>query len=98
MSVGKVVIAVDASERTMDPLRLGEDFARLLQEPVVLFSAFPYAPLQDVEGEHEREAREEGQRILLELGATMDGVEVADARVVASNSPARELQRISEED
>jgi nucleotide-binding universal stress UspA family protein len=98
MAAKKIVVAVDASERTMDPVRLGEDFARLLDAPVVLFSAFPYAPLQDVDGTIERRARQEGRQILLEIGATMDGVEVADAQVVASNSPARELQRISEEE
>jgi hypothetical protein len=52
----------------MDSVRLGEDFARLLDAPVVLFSAFPYAPLQDLDGSHERQAREEGRQILLELG------------------------------
>jgi len=98
MAAKQIVVAVDASERTMDPVRLGEDFARLLGAPVVLFSAFPYAPLQDLEGQVERQARDDGRKILLELGATMDGIEVADAQVVASNSPARELQRISEED
>jgi nucleotide-binding universal stress UspA family protein len=82
----------------MDPVRLGEDFARLLDAPVVLFSAFPYVPLQDPSGSHERQARKEGRQTLLELGRMMNGVEVADAQVPASNSPARELQRISEED
>jgi len=98
MAAKKVVVAVDAGDRTMDSVRLGENFARLLNAPVVLFSAFPYVPLQDPSGSHEREAREEGRQTLLELGATMEGVEVADAQVPASNSPARELQRISEED
>ena len=98
MSAKNIVVAVDARERTMDPVCLGADFARLLDAPVVLFSAFPYAPLQDVEGAIERQAREEGRQILEEIGATLEGVQVTDAQVVASHSPARELQRISEQD
>lgn len=98
MAADKVVVAVDAGERTLDSISLGGDFARLLGAGVVLFSAFPYAPMEDLEGTYEREARAEGKRILLELGETLEGVEVTDAWVVASNSPARELQRISEQD
>ena len=98
MAERQVVVAVDASERTLDPVRLGADFARLLDASIILFSAFPYAPLQDLDGSHERKTREEGREILLELGATMEGLQVAEAQVVASNSPARELQRISEQD
>ncbi len=37
MDARTIVVAVDAGERTMDALRLGEDFARALEAPVVLF-------------------------------------------------------------
>src|SRR3712207_8237 len=94
----KIVVAVDAGERSMDPVRLGGDFARALDAPVALFSAFPYTPLQETEDARSRGVRDEARTILLEMGRTLDGVELAEAEVVASNSPARDLQRLSEQE
>jgi nucleotide-binding universal stress UspA family protein len=91
-----VLVALDAGDRSLDALRLGERFARMLDAPVLLFSAFPHALLQDPGDVEAKAIRGEARETLLELGATMDGVRVGDALVVASNSPARELQRLSE--
>jgi len=89
-----ILIAVDAGERTLDAVRLGETLARLTGVPVTLASVFAHIPF---ETDDQRAAREEARRTLLELGATMEGVTVADARVVEARSPARALQRMTEE-
>ena len=90
-----ILIAVDAGERTLDAVRLGELLARVSGLPAALATAFPRVPLG---GEPERELREEARQTLLELGGTMEGVTVADARVVDSHSPARALHDLSEEE
>lgn len=90
-----ILIAVDAGVRTLDAIRLGELLARVSGLPAALATAFPHVPLGD---DAERELREEARQTLLELGATMEGVDVVDARVVDSHSPARALQDLSEEE
>ena len=89
-----ILIAVDAGERTLDAVRLGERIARVSGLPVTLATAFSPVLLQ---GEAEAELREEARQTLLELGGTMEGVEIADARVVEALSPARALQDLSED-
>ena len=90
-----ILIAVDAGVRTLDAVRLGELLARVSGLPAALATAFPHVPLG---GEAESELREEARQTLLELGGTMEGVDVVDARVVDSHSPARALQDLSEEE
>jgi nucleotide-binding universal stress UspA family protein len=90
-----IVIAVDATDRSLDALALGKLLAGASQAPVVLVSIFPYHPLDDPAGEDLSRLREEAHEILREL-AEAAGVEVADAHVLASNLVARELQRVSE--
>jgi nucleotide-binding universal stress UspA family protein len=92
-----IVIAVDATERTLDALALGKLLADATDTPVVLFSVFPYDPLEDPAGEDLSRVREEARAILLEL-AESAAVEVADVQVVASNLVARELHRVTEQD
>jgi nucleotide-binding universal stress UspA family protein len=92
-----VVIAVDATQRSLDPLALGKVLADCSGAPVVLRSVFPYHPLADPTGEELRGVRDEAREILLQLGEEA-GVEVAKAHVVASNLAARELQRVTEEE
>ena len=89
-----ILIAVDAGVRTLDAVRLGELLARVSGLPAALATAFPHVPL---EGEPERELREEARQTLLELGGTLEGVDVADAYVVESRSPARALQDLTEQ-
>lgn len=92
-----VVIAVDATECSPDPLALGRLLAQATHAPAVLVTVFPYHPLADPSGDELTALREEARGILLEL-ARAEGVEVADVRVVAGNFAARELQRVTEQD
>jgi nucleotide-binding universal stress UspA family protein len=90
-----ILIAVDAGVRTLDAIRLGELLARVSGLPAALATAFPHVPLG---GQPEADMREEARKTLLELGATMVGVDVVDARVVDSHSPPRALHDLSEEE
>jgi nucleotide-binding universal stress UspA family protein len=92
-----IVIAVDATERSVDPLALGKLLADATRAPAVLVSVFPYDPLADPHGNELPRVREEAREILFELGEERR-VDVADAHVVASNLAARELQSITERD
>ena len=95
--IRNIVIAVDATERSVDPLALGKLLADAARSPAVLVSIFPYDPLADPHGNELPRVREEAREILLQLGDEQ-GVAVAEAQVVASNLAARELQSITERD
>lgn len=90
-----ILIAVDAGASTLDAVRLGELLARVSGLPAALATAFPHVLLG---GEAEAEMREEARQTLLELGGTMEGVNVVDARVVEGHSPARALHDLSEDE
>jgi nucleotide-binding universal stress UspA family protein len=90
-----ILIAADASVRTLDAVRLGEVLARLSGAPVALATAFPRMPL---ESDAERALLTDAEATLRELGATMEGVELADVRVVEAFSAARAFQQLSEEE
>jgi nucleotide-binding universal stress UspA family protein len=92
-----IVIAVDATERTLDALALGKLLSDATQASVALLSVFPYHPLQDPTGEELSRVRDEARDILLELGEAA-GVKAAEVQVVASNQVARELHRVTEQD
>ena len=92
-----VVVAVDATERSLDPLALGKLLVQATHAPAVLVTVFPYHPLADPSGDELTALREEARDILLEL-AQAERLEVADVRVVAGNFAARELQRVTEQD
>jgi hypothetical protein len=90
-----VVIAVDATERSLDAVALGKRLADATGDTAVLVSVFPCHPLEDPTGEELTRVHEEAHGILLELGRAA-AVEVADVEVIASNLVARELHRVSE--
>ena len=90
-----IVIAVDAKERTLDALALGHRLADATGAPAVLVTVFPYHPLDDAGSPELVSLREEARDTLLEL-AGAEGLEVADAEVIAGNFAARELQRVTE--
>jgi nucleotide-binding universal stress UspA family protein len=92
----KIVIAVDASERSLDALALGRLLADSTSAPVVLMSVFPYDPLADPADDSYTRARDEARSILVELGEEA-GLAAPDAQVIAGNLAARELQRVSEQ-
>lgn len=92
-----IVIALDASERSLDALTLGRLLVDSTAAPVVLMSVFPVDPLADPDEVHYTRAREEARTILLELGEEA-GLPAPTAQVIAGNFAARELQRVSEQE
>jgi nucleotide-binding universal stress UspA family protein len=90
-----IVIAVDAKQRTLDALALGHRLADATGAPAVLVTVFPYHPLDDADSPELVTLRAEARDTLLEL-AEADGLEVADAEVIAGNFAARELHRVTE--
>ena len=92
-----IVIAADATERSLDSLALGKLLADATAAPAVVVSVFPYHPLEDPTGDELTAVRDDARRILLEL-AEAAGVEATDVRVVASNRVGRELHRMTERD
>jgi nucleotide-binding universal stress UspA family protein len=94
----RIVIAVDATERGLDPLTLGKLLANATGAPVVLATVLSTYSLMDPFSEAlAEEERRNAERALRELAASA-AVEVADVRVLAGASVARELQAVSEED
>ena len=90
-----IVIAVDTKERTLDALALGRVLTDATRAPAVLVTVFPYLPLDDPLLPELTAVRDEARATLLELGAS-EGVDVADAHVIAGNFAARELQHMTE--
>ena len=91
-----IIIAVDAKERTLDALALGRLLTSATGAPPVLISVFPYHPLGDPDSPDLEDVREEARATMLEL-AQAEGYEAAEARVVAGNFAARELQHATEQ-
>jgi nucleotide-binding universal stress UspA family protein len=90
-----IVIAVDTKERTLDALALGRVLTEATRAPAVLVTVFPYIPLDDPLLPELTAVRDEARATLLELGAS-EGVEMAEAHVIAGNFAARELQHMTE--
>ena len=93
----RIVIAVDATQRSLDALALGKLLADATSAPVGLVTVFPYDPLRDRSEEELTRVRAEARAILVEL-ADQVALEGSDAEVIAGNRPARELQHLSERD
>ena len=92
-----IVIAVDATQRSLDALALGKLLTNATTAPIRLVSVFPYDPLRDPEGDELIRVRGEARAILLDLAGEA-GLNVTDAEVIASNWAARELQHVTEEE
>ncbi len=93
----RIIAAVDATERTLDALELAKLLSQTTGAPVDLVSVFAYLPLADPADEELTRVREGARTILRELANT-SGLEAADIEVIPGNWPARELQRLSEQD
>ena len=93
----KIVIAVDATQRSLDALALGKLLADATTAPVSLVTVFPYDPLRDPEGDELTRVRTEARTILADLAGQV-AMGVADAEVIASNRAARELQHVTEQE
>jgi nucleotide-binding universal stress UspA family protein len=83
-----IVIAIDATQHSVDPLALGKLLGEATKAPLIVAHAFD----DDAPG-----APDEAERVATEL-ATAAGVTPADYRLVPTRKHARELQRITEED
>jgi nucleotide-binding universal stress UspA family protein len=93
----RILVAIDPGKRPEDPLALGVRLARLTGAPLMLASVFPMAPLQP-DDDVLRKIREDAEADLLEFARGIEGVTVADPLVVGAVSPARALQRLSEDE
>ena len=93
----RILAAIDPTKRPEDPLALGTRLARLTGAPLWLVSVFPTAPLQP-DDDVLREIRADAEAELAEFARGIDGVTVADPTVVAAVSPARALQKLSEDE
>jgi nucleotide-binding universal stress UspA family protein len=91
-----IIIAVDAEARTLDVLALGRLLTQTTGAPGVLVTVFSYNPLSEPDSPELAELREEARSTLVEL-AEAEALEVAEARVIAGNFAARELQHLSEQ-
>jgi len=91
-----IVIAVDAKVRTIDALALGRLLAEATKAPAVLVTVFPYPPLADRDSPELIGLRDDARATLLELGAS-EGLDVAEAWVIAGNFAGRELHRLTEQ-
>lgn len=90
----QIVIAVDATQRSLDALALGKVLSEAAKAPAAVVSVFPYDPLSDPEGEELARIRSEARAILHELAGQV-GLD-AETEVIASRWAARELQHITE--
>lgn len=94
---GSVVVAVEPDKEPLGPLHLGGLLARLTGGPLILVTVFELHPALDgPEDAGQREIRAAAREDLAALGRTLEGVEVADALVLAGSSAGRELQVLSE--
>ncbi len=83
-----IVIAIDATRHSLDPLALAKLLGDATKAPLVVVHAFD---------DGSPGARDEAERVSAELAGTA-GVKPADYQLIPSRKRARELQRITEED
>jgi nucleotide-binding universal stress UspA family protein len=93
----RILVAIDPTKRPEDPLALGTRLARVTGAPLALVSVFPMAPLQP-DDDVLRKIRADAEADLSEFARGMEGVTVADPLVVGAVSPARALQKLSEDE
>ena len=93
----RILVAIDPTKRPEDPLALGTRLARLTGAPLALVSVFPMAPLQP-DDDVLRKIRADAEADLSEFARGIEGVTVADPLVVGAVSPARALQKLSEDE
>ena len=92
-----IIVALDPTKQPRDPLSLGVRMARRMGVPMALVTVLPSDPLlPGYEGPELTEARDSTRQKLLELGRTLDDVEIADAAALVSSSPGRALHELSE--
>jgi nucleotide-binding universal stress UspA family protein len=92
-----IIAAVDATDRALDALELVKLLGQSTGAPVDVVSVFPYLALADPAGEELVRVREEARTILRPLANASD-LKAAGVEVIPGNLPARELQRLSEQD
>jgi nucleotide-binding universal stress UspA family protein len=95
----KILIGVDGSERSEDAVAFGRALALAADAPVTLAMAHQAEPLRPGAEEHEAFLRDDAQRTLARLAATLDDVRELELRpLVANTSPAHALQATAEEE
>jgi nucleotide-binding universal stress UspA family protein len=95
----KILIGVDGSERSEDAVAFGRALALAADAPVTLAMAHRSEPLRPGAEEHEEFLRNDAERTLVRLVATLDDVRDVELRpLVVNTSPAHALHAIAEEE
>jgi nucleotide-binding universal stress UspA family protein len=95
-AVSRVIVGVDASQRSRDALRLGE----ALNEPggrLLIVYAHPFGELSGLltEGDNERLVREGAESVARQAHEVLDDATEREMRIVAERSPAAALQQLA---
>jgi nucleotide-binding universal stress UspA family protein len=95
----KILIGVDGSERSEDAVAFGRALALAADAPVTLAMAQRSEPLRPGAEEHEEFLRDDAERTLVRLVATLDDVRDVELRpLVVNTSPAHALHATAEEE
>jgi nucleotide-binding universal stress UspA family protein len=95
----KILIGVDGSERSEDAVAFGRALALAADAPVTLAMAHRSEPLRPGAEEHEEFLRNDAERTLVRLVATLDDVRDVELRpLVVNTSPAHALHATAEEE
>jgi len=96
-----IVVAVETSRPTQDPVALGAALAAPTAAPVVLAAVYPHQRYPTratvVTDAYERDLRESAAAALAEIAAELDVPGGVQTRVIGAASPARGLQALAEE-
>jgi nucleotide-binding universal stress UspA family protein len=97
-AVSRVIVGVDASERSRDALALAE----ALSEPdgrLLIVYAHPFGELASLltEGDEERLVREGAESVARQAHEVLEGATEREMRIVAGRSPAAVLQQLAVE-
>jgi nucleotide-binding universal stress UspA family protein len=92
-----IIIGVDGSDRDDDALALGGLLAETLSARVLTVSICSYPALSDSEDELARAILDQAQSIAARAGGRLRGV-AAEARALASWSPAHGLERVARDE
>jgi nucleotide-binding universal stress UspA family protein len=96
----KILVGVDASERSQDAVAFGRALALAAGAPVMLAMAYPSEPLMARHGAHAYETylREDAEATLTRLAVPLHDVGDVELRPIANKSAAHALQETAEQE
>jgi nucleotide-binding universal stress UspA family protein len=94
--VSRVIVGVDASERSRDALALGQALSKPDGRLLIVY-AHPFGDLASLltEGDEERLVREGAESVARQAHEVLDGATERELRIVAGRSPAAVLQQLA---